>query len=50
MRRIAAVLTACALSLGATTVLAGPALACVGVQCQVECVKRILAGQAGCPD
>jgi hypothetical protein len=50
MRRIAAVLTAATLSFGGLTAVASPAHACVGVQCTVDCVRRVLSGSRVCPD
>lgn len=48
MRKIATVLATALLGFGALG--AAPAQACVGVQCTVDCIKRIVSGSRVCPD
>ncbi|MDQ3952415.1 MAG: hypothetical protein M3279_05555 [Actinomycetota bacterium] len=50
MNKVAAVLTAGLVSFGGLSIAATPAHACVGVQCAISCVQRILAGERVCPD
>ncbi len=50
MRRIAAVLVAGALSFSGLTIAAAPAHACVGLQCTVDCIRRVLSGSHVSPD
>lgn len=50
MRRMATLLVAGAVSFASLAAAAAPAHACVGVRCQVECIKAILSGGGACPD
>lgn len=50
MKRIAALLATASIAFAGLSFTAAPAHACVGVQCTYSCVKRILSGNAACPD
>lgn len=50
MRRMVAVLTAGALSFGGLTIAASPAQACAGIECTIDCIRRMLSGNPACPD
>ena len=49
-KKVARALTAGLLGFSGLSVAATPARACVGVQCAISCVQRILAGERVCPD
>ena len=53
MKRIVTVVTAAVLGFGALSVASPAAHACVGVRCQVDCIRRTLQSfpePTACPD